>query len=62
MTNEQRYFDALKRILKYETPERLRKFGEQRFGCSGEEAIEFAYENMQQEARTALGARRRPKE
>jgi hypothetical protein len=60
MTNEQRYFDALKRITKYQTPERMRRASEKDWGLPFDEAIEYAYENIQQEAKNALGNRRRP--
>ena len=61
MSNEQRYFDALKRITKYEQPERLKKNAERDYGLEGDEVIEMAYENVIQEATNALGTRRRPK-
>jgi hypothetical protein len=47
---EQRLYEALKRITRYETPERLRKYGERAYGVSGEEAVEMAYENVLSEA------------
>lgn len=61
-SNEQRYYDTLKRIAKYESVERLRKHGESEYGISAEEAIEYAYENVLQEAKSALRGRRRPKD
>ena len=61
MSNEQRYFDALKRISQYESPERLRRNAEKDYGLEGDEAIEMAYENVIHEAKTAVKGRRRPK-
>ena len=60
MSNEQRYFDALKRISQYEPPERLRRNAEKEYGIEGDEAIEMAYENVIQEAQNAVKGRRRP--
>jgi hypothetical protein len=60
-SNEQRYFDALKRITKYMSPEKLRDHAEEEYGLLFDEALEMAYENVIQEARNALGTRRRPK-
>lgn len=62
MSNEQRYYDALKRITKYQTPAQLARRAEMQYGCSGDEAIEMAYENIQQEARNAIAGKRRPKD
>lgn len=55
------YYDALKRITQYETVERLRRNAEKQYGITGEEAIEYAYENVIQEARNAIRGKRRPK-
>jgi hypothetical protein len=56
VTNEQLYFDALKRIAKsYQTPDQLRRNAEKQYGCSYHKALEMAYENLQAEA-----ARKRP--
>lgn len=62
MTNEQRYYDALNLITKYDTPERLKKRAERDYGLTGDEAIEMAYENVLNEARMAIKGKRRPKE
>jgi hypothetical protein len=51
---EIRLLVALKRITAYQTPDRLRRNADKQYGLSGEEAIEMAYENMQQEARNAI--------
>lgn len=62
MSNELRYYDALKRIAAYVTPDRLRREAEKSYGLSFEEALEYAYENVVNEARLATKGRRRPKE
>lgn len=61
-SNELRYFDALKRITQYDSPERLRRTAEKQYGLDPAEVIEMAYDNIQGEARAALQGRRRPKE
>lgn len=63
-SNEQRYFDALKRIAAYQSPESLRRGAEKKepeWGIPYEEALEYAYENVLFEARQATKNRRRPK-
>lgn len=55
-----RLYDALKRIAAYESPEWLNKNSERAYGLSGEEAIGMAYENVLQEARSAIKGVRRP--
>lgn len=43
---------ALKRIATgYQTPEQLRRGAEREYGLGASEAIEYAYENIQQEAK-----------
>ncbi len=62
MSNEQAYYDALKRIAKnYQTPDQLRRNSERDFGCNYHEALEMAYENLQWEASRAIHGKRRPK-
>lgn len=62
MSNEQRYFDALKRISQYDSPERLKKNAWRDYGLDdANEAIEMAYENVIEEAKRAVRGRRRPK-
>ena len=58
---EQRLYDALKRIASYDSPETLQRVSQKRYGLEPEEAIEFAYENVIQEARNAIKGMRRPK-
>ena len=60
ISNEQRYFDALKRIAAYMSPERLQRDAENLYGISGAEAIEMAYENVLNDARMATKGKRRP--
>ncbi len=57
----QKMFDALKRITRYHSPERLRKISEKEYGLTGDEAIEMAYENVLIEAKDVLRGMRRPK-
>ena len=46
---------TLKRIATgYQTPEQLRRGAEREYGLDASEAIEYAYENMQQEAKNAV--------
>ncbi len=61
-SNELRYFDALRRITQYAKPESLRRSSERQYGLPYEEALEYAYENVIQEARNAIHGRRKPKE
>lgn len=61
MNNGERYYDALKRIASYMTPDKLRKCAEGEYGLPFHEALEYAYENILDEARRATYGRRRPK-
>jgi len=62
-SNEQRYFDALKRIATaYDSPARIAARAEQRYGLTPVEALEMAYDNIQSEARAAVHGKRRPKQ
>lgn len=45
---------ALETIARYDSPERLRRASEKRYGLEYGEALEMAYENVQAEARVAL--------
>ena len=60
-TREQRLFDALKRITKYMDSETLHLTAEKKYGLSGDEAVEMAYENVRMEAVNAIRGMRRPK-
>ena len=62
MSNEQLYFDTLKRIAKgYKTPDQLRRQSQKEYGLDYAEAIEMAYENLQAEASRVIHGKRRPK-
>ena len=58
---EIRLYTALKRITCYDAPAKLRRRAERDYGLSGDEAIEYAYENVLQEARNGLKGIRLPK-
>jgi len=54
-------YDALKTITKYQTPARLRKDSERLYGLAGDEAMDIAYENIIEHARSAIHGMRKPK-
>jgi hypothetical protein len=60
MQREQRLFDSLKRISRYESRERLRRSSEKSYGLDYVEALEMAYENVLLEAKNAIRGMRRP--
>lgn len=57
---QQRLYDALKRITQYDTPTRLKKDSRGDWGLDYEEALEMSYENIQEEAKSALKGIKRP--
>jgi hypothetical protein len=57
---EARFYEALRRITMYDTPQRLRKEAEMRYGLDHAEALEMAYENVVSEAKAALRGYRKP--
>ena len=57
---ELKYFDVLKRIASYDSPERLRRDSEKSYGLDYTEALEMAYDNVLQEAKNAIRGARRP--
>lgn len=61
-SNEQRYYDTLRRIAKhYQTAEQLQRRAYKDWGLHDPlEALEYAYENIQQEAKIAIKGKRRP--
>lgn len=61
-SNEQRYYDALRRIAKdYMTPAQIARDAAKSFGAlSTREYLEMAYENIQEEAKRAIKGKRRP--
>ena len=56
----QLYFDALKRIGAYSSPQYLRDHSEEEYGLLFDEALEMAYDNVIEEARAAVKGKRRP--
>ena len=60
LQREQRLYDALKRITRYQSPDHLRRTAERKYGLDGDEALEMAYENVLNEARSAIKGLRRP--
>lgn len=60
LDRERKLYDALKRITQYDSPEKLLRNAERRYGLSGEEVIEMAYDNVLQEAKAALRGMKRP--
>lgn len=60
-TREQRMYDALKRISRYQQPENLRAQSKRLYGLDGDEAVDMAYENVINEAKNAIRGMRRPK-
>ena len=62
-SNEQRYYDALRRIAKHYMPaERVIETAERKYGLNPIEALEMSYDNIQIDAETAIRGRRRPKQ
>lgn len=60
---QQRIYDTLKRIAHgYQTTGQLRRGAERNraYGLEYHEALEYAYENMQQDAKDAIKGLRRP--
>lgn len=51
---EKKLWIALKRITAYDAPRKMRRHSERDWGLPFDEAIEYAYENIQQEARNAI--------
>lgn len=61
ITNEQRYYDALKTIARdYMSVEQMERDAKN-VGCSVSEYIEMAYENVRSVAKAAIKGKRRPK-
>ncbi len=53
-------YEALRRILKYATPDQLRRSSQKDWGLEYEEALGYSYENIQGEARSGLKNVRKP--
>lgn len=58
--NELYYFDVLKRITKYQSSDVLQRRSQKDYGLDYSEALEFAYDNVRQEAMDAIRGKRRP--
>ena len=58
---EQRFYVALKRITAYMTLKQLHRASSGQYGLEYTEALEMAYENMQDEAHNALLGYRKPR-
>jgi len=58
---EIRLYAALQRIASYDSPEKLHRTAEKRYGLSGSEAIEMAYDNVREEAKAAINGVRKPR-
>ena len=56
----QALYDALKRIQQYSSVAHLKRCSLKEYGLEPEEAIEYAYENVLLEAKTAIKGMRRP--
>jgi hypothetical protein len=55
---EMKLLATLQMIARYDDPERLRRTAEKRYGLTGDEALEMAYENVLSHARTAVRGHR----
>jgi hypothetical protein len=63
MSNEQLYYDTLRRIAKeYMTTEQLKREAGVQYGVSYYEALEMAYDNIQGAAADAIHRKRRHKD
>jgi hypothetical protein len=61
MSDEQAYYDTLKRIARgFMTPDQIRRDSDN-MGLGYEEYLEMSYENIQVEAERAIKGKRRPK-
>ena len=57
-----KYYDALRHIAKdFMTSDQLRRSAEKLYGLPFDEALEMAYDNMQDIAKRAVAGKRRPK-
>ena len=64
LVQAQEYFDALKEIASYIPAEKLRREAQEKYGLSGDEALEMAlemaYDNIIEIAKATVKGRRRP--
>jgi len=58
---EIKLYAALSRIAAYDSPEKLHRTAGKRYGLSGNEAIEMAYDNVREEAKAAIKGVRKPR-
>ncbi len=59
--NERLYFDALRRIARdYDSAEKVMRYADRRYGLDPTEALQMAYENIQNDAANAIRGKRRP--
>lgn len=63
---QQEQFNRMRSVLKristgYSTPDQLRRHAEREYGIDADEAIMYAYENIQQEAKLAVAGVREVK-
>lgn len=62
LKQQQNMYDALRQIAKgFERSERVMKNADKDYGLSPIEALEMAYDNIQQTAKQAIKGLRRPK-
>ena len=54
-------YDALKRITRYASTDQMRRNSQRNYGLEYVEMLEMAYENVKNEAASALKGMRRPK-
>lgn len=57
---QQRMYDAMKEITRYQTTNQFRKGSNSDWGLDYEEALEMAYENIQETAKRAVKGLKRP--
>lgn len=51
---EIKLYDALRRITRYDSPDKLKRTSWTAWGCDPAEAMEMSYENIQVEAKRAI--------
>lgn len=57
---ERKFYEALKAIASYESPDKLKRTSWENYGCEPEYAVEMAYENVIEEAKLAIKGVRKP--
>jgi hypothetical protein len=61
MSAERDYYDVLKHIARYASPEKLKRDSQKSYGLEPSEAVEMAYENVRMAAKETIRGKRRPK-